>query len=70
MQKVVAQPNINAKQYSSLKIPLPPVVLQQEFAKKVKKIELLKEKQNHTNIHVNNLLDSLTQDAFKGELIC
>ncbi len=38
-QKAVAQPNINAKQYGDLKIPLPPLPLQQTFAKRIEMIE-------------------------------
>lgn len=38
-----AQPNVNAKKYSALPIILPPLVLQEEFAKKIKVIEKQKE---------------------------
>ncbi len=38
-QNAVAQPNINAKQYSELSIPLPPLPLQQSFASKIEAIE-------------------------------
>ena len=38
-QNAVAQPNINAKQYSELSIPLPPLSLQQSFASKIEAIE-------------------------------
>ena len=37
-QNAVAQPNINAKQYSELSIPLPPLSLQQSFASKIEAI--------------------------------
>ena len=39
VQNAVAQPNINAKQYSELSIPLPPLPLQQSFASKIEAIE-------------------------------
>ena len=39
VQNAVAQPNINAKQYSELSIPLPPLSLQQSFASKIEAIE-------------------------------
>lgn len=42
-QNAVAQPNINAKQYSDLPIPLPPLSLQQSFAEKIEAIEKQKE---------------------------
>ena len=39
-QRVVAQPNINAKEYGNdLKIPIPPIELQNEFADFVKQID-------------------------------
>lgn len=38
-QNAVAQPNINAKQYGELSIPLPPLPLQQSFASKIEAIE-------------------------------
>lgn len=38
-QRAVAQPNINAQQYSNLPLPLPPLSLQQSFAAKVSAIE-------------------------------
>ena len=37
--QVVAQPNINAQQYGALKVPIPPLTLQQEFADKIEAIE-------------------------------
>ena len=41
-QNIVAQPNINAKQYGEdLKIMLPPIELQNKFAERVEKIEKL-----------------------------
>ena len=39
VQNAVAQPNINAKPYSELSIPLPPLSLQQSFASKIEAIE-------------------------------
>ena len=41
-QNIVAQPNVNAKQYGeNLKIMLPPIELQNKFAERVEKIEKL-----------------------------
>lgn len=68
VQRVVAQPNINAKQYSSFKIPLPPLPLQQKFAKIVEHVEGLKENVKKTNLNSKMLFDSLMQKAFRGEL--
>ena len=41
--QTVAQPNINAKQYGELIVPLPPLALQQSFASKIEAIEKQKE---------------------------
>ena len=38
-QRIVAQPNINAKQYGDLDIPLPPLSLQRLFAQRIEQIE-------------------------------
>ncbi len=50
------------------KIPLPPLPLQQKFAKIVEKVEKLKEKQKQSKEKIDNLFNSLMQKAFKGEL--
>ena len=42
-QRAVAQPNINAQQYSNLSLPLPPLSLQQSFAAKIEAIEAQKQ---------------------------
>ncbi len=57
-QRAVAQPNINAQQYGELKLPLPPLPLQQEFARKVEAIEALKEKVNASIKETETLLAS------------
>lgn len=41
--QAVAQPNINAQQYGSLMVPIPPLPLQQQFASKIEAIERQKE---------------------------
>ncbi|MEK6881545.1 MAG: restriction endonuclease subunit S, partial [Nanoarchaeota archaeon] len=69
IQKVVAQPNINAQQYSSLQIPLPPIELQQKFSSIVEHVEKMKEKQKESGEQIKNLFNALVQKAFKGELI-
>jgi len=52
----------------SLQIPLPPLPLQQKFAKIVEQVESLKEKQKQSKEHIDNMFNSLMQKAFKGEL--
>ncbi len=57
-QNAVAQPNINAKQYSELPIPLPPLPLQQEFASKVEAIERQKSLIQQSIVETQTLFDS------------
>ncbi len=57
-QNAVAQPNINAKQYSELPIPLPPLPLQQEFASKVEAIEQQKSLIQQSIVETQTLFDS------------
>ena len=48
--------------------PLPPLPLQQKFAKIVKQVEIIKEKQKESKEKINNMFDALMQKAFRGEL--
>lgn len=50
-------------------ILVPPLSLQQQFAKIVNKTEALKEKQKQSEQELENLFQSLMQKAFKGELV-
>ena len=63
-QRVVAQPNINAQQYSSLKLPLPPLPLQQQFAARIKAIERQKQQVSETIKDLETLLASRMQYWF------
>lgn len=65
VQNAVAQPNINAKQYGSLMIPLPPLPIQQSFAKKIEAIEKQKELINASIKEVEMLLNA-TMDKYFG----
>ncbi len=60
---------ITSKQLLNIKIPLPPMELQQKFASIVEKVEKLKEKQRLENRNAGELFDSLMQKAFNGELV-
>lgn len=64
-----AQKNINLEILNKLKIPVPPLLLQQQFAEIVNKTEALKEKQKQSEQELENLFQSLMQKAFKGELV-
>ena len=63
-RRAVAQPNINAKQYGELRIPLPPLSLQQEFAKRIELIEQQKTQISSTIKDLETLLASRMQYWF------
>lgn len=68
-QNIVAQPNINAKQYGEeLFIICPPLELQNRFAKIVEEIEAEKELLQKSMVELQNNFNSLMQRVFKGEL--
>ena len=65
-QNIVAQPNINAKQYGKeLKVLLPPLSLQNEFAEFATKIDKLKFEAEKSLKEMENLYESLMQKFFK-----
>jgi type I restriction enzyme S subunit len=59
---------VNVGIMKKIKIPVPPIPLQQKFANLVQKVEKLKEKQRESENELNNLFNSLMQKAFRGEL--
>jgi type I restriction enzyme S subunit len=60
--------NINTTQISSIRIPLPPQSLQEEFAIIVKRIGVLASHYQQTFTNLETLYAALSQQAFKGEL--
>lgn len=62
-QRTVAQPNINAQQYGSFEILLPPLSLQNKFAEQIEAIEKQKELINRT-IADTQLLFDYTMDKY------
>jgi len=52
----------------NFKIPLPPIPLQQKFAKIVEQVESMKENVKKTKLNSEELFNSLMQKAFRGEL--
>lgn len=64
-QRVVAQPNINAKQYGNLDIPLPPLSLQQLFAQRIEQIEHQKAEVQKSIMDLETLLASRMQYWFE-----
>ncbi|WFB64999.1 restriction endonuclease subunit S [Sphingobacterium sp. WM] len=66
-KNIVGQANINAQELQDIKILIPPLYLQEEFAKKIELINELKAKVNAEKSE--ELFQSLLQKAFKGELV-
>lgn len=64
----IGQANINAKELKSIRLPVPPIELQQEFAECVRTITKLKEEQAKSGHRVNDLYQSMVHRAFEGEL--
>jgi type I restriction enzyme S subunit len=70
--RTVAQPNINAKKYCQLKIPIPPVGEQKKIVAYLDKIreiaKSLKELQQKTEEEIEKLAPAILDKAFKGQL--
>ena len=64
-QRVVAQPNINAKQYGDLELPLPPLPLQHLFAHRIEQIEHQKSEVQKSITDLETLLASRMQYWFE-----
>lgn len=64
----VAVPQLTAKQLSELKTPLPPLSLQQEFARRIAAVEKLKTAHRAALAELDALFASLQHRAFRGEL--
>jgi len=59
----------SVKILKEIKIPLPSMNIQNQFASIVEKIESIKQKQSKATEEINTLFDALMQKAFKGELV-
>jgi len=57
------------KDIKTIKIPLPSLEEQRTFVEKIKKAYLIRGNQSIATREIDNLLDSLMQKAFKGELV-
>ncbi len=66
--KGITMKNLNSGNIESLKIPVPPLQLQTQFAKMVEKVKGIKQQQEASLKEIENLYQSLLQRAFKGEL--
>lgn len=68
MQRGVRQKNMNLSMIKSMELISPEIKLQNEFAKKVQKIENQKQLMQQSLTEMENNFNSLMQRAFKGEL--
>jgi type I restriction enzyme S subunit len=66
----IRQANISKEDILKLKVPIPPLELQNQFAQIVQKVETLKTHQAQSKQEIDNLFNTLMQKAFKGELVC
>ncbi len=63
-----AQPTINLKELREMVVPLPPIPLQREFARRVTAVEALKTAQRASLAELDALFATLQHRAFRGEL--
>lgn len=66
--KGITMKNLNSGIIENLKIPVPPIKIQTQFAQIVEKIEALKTQYQQSLQELENLYGSLSQKAFRGEL--
>jgi len=67
--KGASYPAVTNNDILKVKIPIPPISLQNQFASLVEKIESIKQNQTQSTEEINTLFDALMQKAFQGELI-
>jgi len=67
-KRVAGQPNINGKEYAALRIPEPPLALQQEFASRAMSLDILISQTADAATQFDSLFKTLLQHAFSGKL--
>ena len=67
-KSIIGMANINATEIQAMKIPLPPLDLQREFARRVAAVERLKTSQRAALAELDALFAALQHRAFRGEL--
>ncbi len=67
-RKSTVQFNINTKEVSALRIPVPPVAVQREFAHRIVEVEKLRTTHNASLGEMDALFGVLQHHAFRGEL--
>jgi type I restriction enzyme S subunit len=68
LQRGVRQKNLNLSMIREIRIPLPPISSQREFARRVETVERLKATQRISLLEMDALFASLQHRAFRGEL--
>ncbi|PIR55632.1 restriction endonuclease [Candidatus Peregrinibacteria bacterium CG10_big_fil_rev_8_21_14_0_10_36_19] len=63
-KSIIGMANINAKELQSIKILMPPVNLQEEYSKKIKKVHNLKQKMLNQSEELDNQFQALMQKLF------
>jgi type I restriction enzyme S subunit len=67
-RKSAVQFNINTKEFGAIRIPIPPLPLQKQFAARVEEVQALQESQKGSGERLDDLYKSLLYRAFRGEL--
>lgn len=63
-----AQPKLNQVNLNRIPIPVPPLALQKEFARRLAEIRTLETEQAKSRAHLDGLFQSMLHRAFNGEL--
>lgn len=64
------QKRVSKRFFDKLTVSIPPLELQNQFARIVQQMETLKVCQSQSKQQIDNLFNTLMQKAFKGELVC
>jgi type I restriction enzyme S subunit len=67
-KSIIGMANINAKEIQAMRIPIPPLALQDQFAYRIKEIEALKIPNIAALTQQTQLFASLQHQAFTGNL--
>ena len=67
-KSIIGMANINAQELGAMKIPLPPLALQQEFAAQIEELEAIKRRARESSTRLDALFAGLQARAFAGEL--
>lgn len=68
-KNIIGMANINAQELQDIKLLIPPIALQNDFAQIIRNIQQQKQQIKQQIVLSENLFQSLLQKAFKGELI-